>query len=344
MNVKENVSLADYTTMGLGGNAAYLVEISSNQEVQEALNWAKSKQLSSIMIGGGSNIIWGDEGYKGLVIVNKILKFEIYAEDDLNYYVTIGGGEDWDMVVDRTVQASLSGIEALSLIPGSAGATPVQNVGAYGQEISQTLTALEAYDKEQDRFVTIPAADCDFAYRTSRFKTQDKGRFYICSITLHLLKTNPMPPFYAGLQSYLQTNNVTTYTPSVIREAVMNIRKAKLPDPKKDKNVGSFFSNPVVNRPKFMELRDIYPSIPSWQTEDDSIKLSAAWLIEQVGLKGYHDTETGMATWPTQPLVLVNEKARSTIDLISFKNKIVEAVNQKFGISLIQEPEFVASI
>lgn len=341
MKILENVSLASYSTMGLGGNASYLVSVENNMELLEALSWAQERNLPVIMIGGGSNIIWKDEGFSGLIIVNKIERYETFNEDDVNYYVTAGAGENWDTVVERTAQAGLTGIEALSLIPGTAGATPVQNVGAYGQEISQTLTTIEAYDLEQKDFVNIRAADCAFGYRTSRFKTVDRGRFFITAITLHLQKGNPQGPFYASAQKYLDENNITDVTPQALRNAVIAVRQSRLPDPAQVRNNGSFFANPIIKSEDLVRIRAGYPTIPSWTLENGDAKLSAAWLIEQAGFKDYHDDSTGMATWPAQPLVLINEKAKSTADLITFRDNIVATVQQKFGIKLIQEPELL---
>ena len=159
--------------MRLGGNAAYLTEVHDRRELQEALEWASQNRLPVMMIGGGSNIIWKDEGFGGLIMVNKIMRYEEQPVDDENFYVHIGAGENWDEVVARVTAKGMTGIEALSLIPGTAGATPVQNVGAYGQEIANTLVSVEAYDNQAKQFVTIPGMDCAFGYRTSRFKTTD---------------------------------------------------------------------------------------------------------------------------------------------------------------------------
>ena len=341
MNIVEQVSLRDYSTMRLGGPAAYLTEVHSREELVEAVRWAEMKGVETLMIGGGSNIVWRDEGFDGLILVNKMLRFESFAEDDENYYFTVGAGEPWDSVVERTVQAGATGIEALSLIPGTAGATPVQNVGAYGQEIADTLVSVEAYDTQMKQFINIPAADCAFGYRTSRFKNSDHGRFYITAITLHLFRGNPAPPFYASVQQYLDEHPVAAVTSSTVREAVIAIRTAKLPDPKLIANNGSFFANPVVDRGTFAQLSADFGELPHWPAPDGHIKLSAAWLIEHAGFKGYKDTETGMATWQNQPLVLVNESAKSTADLIAFVKKIVTAVKDTFDVNLAIEPELL---
>jgi UDP-N-acetylmuramate dehydrogenase len=342
MDIRHNVSLADYSTMGLGGIALHLVEVTDRNQVLQALTWAHDQQLPVVMVGTGSNIIWGDNGFAGLVIVNKILHYEVYEEDADNTYLTIGAGEPWDSVVERSVTAGLTGIEALSLIPGTAGATPIQNVGAYGQEIAETLTTIEAYDTQVGGFVTIPGSDCGFSYRSSRFKTTDRGRFFITSITLHLRKGNPLPPFYSSVQSYLETHNITNYTPAAIRQAVIFIRSNKLPDPAVVHNSGSFFGNPIISDWEFAQIAQHYETIPHWSADAQMVKLSAAWLIEQVGFKDAHDEATGMATWPKQSLVLVNEHAKSTADLLAFKQKIVEAVKAKFNITLEQEPELLS--
>lgn len=341
MNIFHNVVLADYSTMHLGGVAAHLAEIHDRGELRAALQWADSQQLPVLMIGGGSNIYWRDEGFNGLVLVNRVMKYEDFAEDDLNHYITIGAGENWDSVVERSVAAGLTGIEALSLVPGTAGATPVQNVGAYGQEIAQTLVSIEAYDRTTNQFVTIPNSDCAFGYRSSRFKTIDKGRYFIMAVTLHLMKGNPEPPFYRALQDYLEQNSIYDYTPTVIRDAVMAIRSAKLPNPEIVANNGSFFANPVIDEADFIQMQADYPNAPHWPVEDGKVKLPAAWLLDQAGFKDMHDPETGMATWPQQTLVLINEHAQSTADLEKFKAKIIATVEEKFHITLQQEPELL---
>jgi UDP-N-acetylmuramate dehydrogenase len=282
------------------------------------------------------------------------------------------------------VAAGLTGIEALSLIPGSTGATPAQNVGAYGQEIAQTLVTLEAFDTQAavgtradsdaqmndtntppgsaepaGTFVTLRGSDCGFGYRTSRFKTADRGRFYITSITLQLTKGRPLPPFYPALQTYLEAHQITDYTPAAIRQAVIAIRTSKLPDPAVIHNTGSFFGNPIINSAEFAALLKTLTKttaapasdnpedpalaayIPHWPAGDGTVKLSAAWLIDQAGFKNYDDPATGMATWPQQSLVLVNKSARTTADLLQFKQKIIDAVQAKFNITLQQEPELL---
>lgn len=340
MNVRQNVSLRDYSTMRLGGTAAYMLDVRQASEIPEAVAWAEERNLPVMMIGGGSNIVWRDEGFPGLILVNKIQGFEIRKEDG-GFLVTIAAGENWDQAVERTVREGLTGIEALSLVPGTAGATPVQNVGAYGQEIAQTLVSVEAYDLRAKQMTAIPNAECEFGYRTSRFKARDRGRFFITSITLRLKRDNPRPPFYAALEKYLADNGITTYTPQIIRGAVIAIRSSKLPDPAKVANNGSFFANPIISREHLAELQAVHGDVPNWPTSDGRVKIPAAWLLEQAGFKDYHDPETGMATWPKQPLVLVNEHAQSTAQLLKFRQKILDTVQQTFNITLQQEPELL---
>lgn len=342
MNIFHGVTLADFSTMRLGGPAAHLAEIHTRTELAEAIQWASHQALPVIVIGGGSNIVWRDEGFPGLVLVNKIAGYEVFEEDDQNIYLTIGAGENWDSVVERSVQAGLTGIEALSLIPGTAGATPIQNVGAYGQEISQTLVTVEALDSQTGELMNIPAGDCAFGYRTSRFKTTDRGRYFITAITLHLTRGNLLPPFYPALQQYLTDNNLADTSPATIRQAVIAIRSSKLPDPAVVANNGSFFANPIISQGQLAQIQaDTDLTVPHWPTQEGLVKIPAAWLVEQAGFKDFHDPETGMATWAKQPLVLVNESANSTAHLLTFKQKIVDAVQTKFGVTLQQEPELL---
>ncbi len=335
MTVQENVSLKQYSTMRLGGNARYLCAITSDTELLEALKFASEKKLNTKTIGSGSNLVWSDSGYDGLVIVNNIGGIEI-----TNDVVKIGAGVEWDKAVETTVNSGLSGIEFLSWIPGSSGATPVQNVGAYGKELSDVLINLRAYDLKTNRFVILKNSECGFGYRKSRFNHEDSDRFIITDITLQLSKERPTPPFYKSLQEYLDKTNVVDYTPVALRNAVIEVRKAKLPDPDHVANNGSFFANPILENTEFDKLQQQFPDIPHW-TQGAAKKISAAWLIDRAGFKDFHDEETGMATWSKQPLVLINENAKSTEDLEKFKQKIVTAVREKFNVALAQEPESV---
>jgi UDP-N-acetylmuramate dehydrogenase len=341
MKIMHDVPLALYSTMRLGGKAKSVVHVRTKEELLEALTWAKKDDLAVVMIGLGSNIVWRDEGFNGLIIVNEFPGYEVTLDDDENYYIRVGAGENWDSVVERSVADKASGIEALSLIPGSTGATPVQNVGAYGQEISETLFSLEAYDNTKKTFVILSNQDCGFSYRSSIFKETKKGRYFIISLNLRLTKTHLKLPLYQSLQDYLNENDITDHSPYTIRKAVIAIRSSKLPDPALVANNGSFFANPIIDNDTFAKLKLVHPTIKHWPVGKSKQKLAAAWLIEKSGFKDIHDRATGMATWPTQPLILVNEKAKTTADLLEFKKKIIDSVKENFGVTLIQEPEFL---
>ncbi|MEK7095918.1 MAG: UDP-N-acetylmuramate dehydrogenase [Patescibacteria group bacterium] len=340
MHIQDNVSLRDYSTMGLGGKARFFSEARNEDDLKKLVDWANKQSLPMIVVGEGSNIVWRDEGFKGLLIANRIAGRGVLDQDGHGVTIRIGAGEDWDEIVEWTVKKSLSGIEFLSAIPGRTGAAPVQNIGAYGAEIAQTLVELTALDTQTGDYIVIKNKACGFAYRTSRFKTSDKGRFIITLITLRLSKTPPAPPFYESLEKYLAQHKIKDYNPRTIREAVIAIRAIKLPSPAKVANNGSFFTNPVIGKEEFEILQQKYPDIKGWP-HGNRVKVSAGWLLEEAGFKGVHDKQTGMATWPAQALVLINEHARNTADLLNFKQKIQTKVHQLFGIVLEQEPELL---
>ena len=327
--------------MRLGGAARYFAKAKTKDDLVELNKWAAKKKVQAIVIGDGSNILWSDDGYDGLVIVNQIKGFDVEKVDETTALFTIGAGEDWDKAVQRTVDKGYSGIEQLSLIPGTTGATPVQNVGAYGREIKDVLVSVEAFDTKTQDFVTIDNQDCQFKYRDSRFKSADRGRFFITSITLRLTTDPPSPPFYFSVKDYLEEHKISQPTAKDIRTAVVSVRTKKLPDPDVVANNGSFFGNPIIAHKQFANLQKDYPEIVSWPVGHEQFKLSAAWLIEHAGFKDFHDSTTGMATWNKQPLVLINESAKSTADALAFRDKIVDAVQAQFGITLQQEPELI---
>jgi UDP-N-acetylmuramate dehydrogenase len=324
--------------MRLGGATQALAEVHTKNELIEALGWAEQQHLPALVIGGGSNIIFKD-GYPGLVIVNRLSGFEVIEDASENATIRVAAGENWDSVVEDTVKLGLSGIEKLSAIPGTAGATPVQNVGAYGAEIADTFVELEAYDTEQRQLVTLSKADCQFAYRDSIFKTPGGKRYIITSITLRLVKQLSRPPFYESLQKYLDEHGITSYTPATIRDAVIAIRRVKLPDPAIIANTGSFFKNPIISQEQFAPLGQRFPSIPHWPVPGGRIKIAAGWLVDQAGLKGYQSH--GMKVYEQNALVFVNEHASSYEDLAAFRQEVVDKVQQTFGITLEQEPELI---
>lgn len=341
MYILENVPLNAYSTMRLGGNAAFLTDVTNRSDVSQCVAWAEERNLPYIMIGGGSNIIWGDSGFPGLVMVNKISGIEFQELGGSECYATAGAGENWDNFVAECVEKGLTGIEFLSLIPGTVGATPIQNVGAYGQEVGNSIATIEVYDTQTHQFAMLQGSECEFSYRKSRFNSSDKGRFLITRVTFFLSKSNPTPPYYGAVEHYCEEHGITKITPKAGRDAVIAIRMAKLPDPKLIANNGSFFANPIISTDTFFQLHANYEEMPHWTVDDRHVKVPAAWLIEQAGFKDFHDDQTGMATWAKQPLVLVNEHAKTTADLLAFKQKIIEGVKAKFEITLQQEPEMI---
>lgn len=341
MRILKDVSLKLYSTMRLGGTADYLCEAKSKADLAQAEAWAEARELPIRVIGSGSNIIWRDEGFKGLLVVNKIRGFKKLDEDEASATYEIGAGEHWDRIVDQLVGLKLAGVECLSLIPGTAGATPIQNVGAYGQEIAETLVKVEAYDRMEKSFVTLANDQCAFGYRTSRFKSVDNGRFLISSITLRLRKAAPRPPFYEALQRYFDEKHLKTPTLEQIRKAVIAIRSQKLPDPAKVANNGSFFANPIIEAKQFNALKKKHKAIKGWELDGNRYKVSAAWLVETAGFKGKLDPATGMTAWKGQALVLVNKRAKSTQNLLDYQQKITDTVFEKFSIQLEREPELL---
>lgn len=297
---------------------------------------ARKENLPIFVLGGGSNVITHDEVFEGVVLLNKIKGFEIISETDETTDVKIGAGEVWDEVVEKAIGLGLQGIEAMSGIPGTAGAAPVQNVGAYGQEIADTLISLEAYDSKTDTIVTISADECDFSYRNSIFRDKEKGRYCILNITLRLNKAEPKPPYYASLQKYIDENDIREVNLSVIRVAVLNIRSEKLPDPAELPSAGSFFKNALVEKWKLEELQKEYNGIPNYAMSDGRYKIPTGWLIDKAGLRGYRSH--GMRVYEKNALVLVNDSATGYDDLAAIREEIMQIVFDKFGIKIEQEP------
>lgn len=336
MDVMTNISLKQYTTMKLGGEARYMATADSASDVVSLYRNARKENLPIFVLGGGSNVITHDEVFEGIVLLNKIKGFEVISETDETTDVKIGAGEVWDEVVEKAIGLRLQGIEAMSGIPGTAGAAPVQNVGAYGQEIADTLISLEAYDSKTDTIVTISADECDFSYRNSIFRDKEKGRYCILNITLQLNKAEPKPPYYASLQKYIDENDIREVNLSVIRVAVLNIRSEKLPDPAELPSAGSFFKNALVEKWKLEELQKEYSDIPNYAMSDGRYKIPTGWLIDKAGLRGYRSH--GMRVYEKNALVLVNDSATGYDDLAAIREEIVQIVFDKFGIKIEQEP------
>jgi len=336
MDVHTAVPLKNYTTMRLGGPAQFLTEVHSPQEVDQLYRNSLATSLPVFILGGGSNLIVQDSGFRGVVMRIRIPGFEV-VNDDLNTTtIKIGAGENWDSVVKRTVDMQLTGIEAMSGIPGTVGGVPVTNVGAYGQEIADTLVSLDAYDRTNQQFVTLSNAQCGFSYRHSVFRGEATDRYIITSITLTLSKNQPVPPFYDSLQTYLDGHGIRLYTHQVIRDAILAIRADKLPDPTVTPNAGSFFKNSVVERWVANDLLKTYPAMPHYEMADDMVKIPSGWLIEQAGLKG--QLLHGIRIHSANALVLINESATTYANLAAARQEIVETVRDRFRITLEQEP------
>ncbi len=336
MNVHTNIPLKNYLSMKLGGNTRFMTDVFNTEELRQAITNAHTQGVPFFILGSGSNVIAHDNEYAGLVIRVRIPGFDVLAEDYTTVTIKLGAGEVWDEVVARTVDMSLIGIEAMSGIPSHCGAAPVQNIGAYGQEIADVLTELEVYDTESDQFVTLSSDECKFTYRDSIFRTEARGRYVITSITLQLYKSSPEPPFYDALQKYFDEHNVTIYTPKIIRDAVIAIRTEKLPDPAEKPNSGSFFKNAIIEQWQLDDFLRAYPDAPHYEMGEGRYKIPSGWLIEQCGFKG--QLLHGMRVNPANALVLINESATGYLDLSLARNEIIQAVQDRFHIHIEQEP------
>lgn len=338
--MQENVSLADYCTMHLGGPARYLCTVDSKEALAEAVDWANDQGLKILMLGGGSNVVFSEEGFDGLVIVDHIKGIETVQDDEQSTTFKIGAGEDWDDFVNKTVEMNLSGIEALSLIPGSVGGTPIQNVGAYGQEVGQTLVEVEAYDSLERSFVTLTKDELDLGYRSSNLKVAvEQRRYFISHVILKLSKIMTLErPLYDALEKYFVDHHINELSPTTVRTAVIAIRSSKLPDPKNTPNSGSFFANPIVNSEIYQNIKAMYPEVKAYPL-NGQYKLAAGWLIEAAGLKDY--AAHGLKTYDKQALVIVNDSAKDAEDLMKFRDEIVAKVKEKFNVTLEQEPELI---
>lgn len=351
MKMRENVPLSELTTMRLGGNARYVAEITEPGEITEAVDFAKEHNLPIWVMGGGANTIAHDNGFSGVVLLNRIhgifvkVGEDYIAPEDLTFekrqelgdeIILVGmSGEIWDDFVKVACELGYTGIEAMSMIPGTVGAAPVQNIGAYGQDIAKVIESVEAFDLREGKFVTIDKAEMRMGYRHTRFNFgEDAGRFLITSVTVKLKKGELEPPFYNSLQRYIDEHLETDFSPMNIRRMVSEIRSEKLPDPEFVASAGSFFKNVYVDKSGADEAEK--KGIPVWRDAEGKGKINSGWLIEQCGLKGAE--LFGFKVSDKAALVLINEKAKSYNDLANARKKIVDAVREKFGYTLEQEP------
>ncbi len=332
MKIQEKVNLSALTTFGIGGPARYLVWVKTKKELLGAVDFAKKEGLPIFVLGRGSDILVSEKGVKAVVIQLKNKEFVVKGNQ-----VKLGAGLNWDGTVARIVNLGLGGVECLSGIPGTVGAAPVQNIGAYGQELADNFLSLEAFDITRGDFRRFTKKQCQFSYRDSLFK-RNKGRYIIFSVTLKLRKNAKPTITYESLKKYFGQKDLARLTIQQVREAVLAVRKTKLEDPKKVGNAGSFFKNPVVSKRKFGVLLARYHQLPSFP-DKTGVKLSAGWLVEQVGWKGkrYKSAQVSQI----HALVLVNPGGARAADVRALATKIKRDVKRKFGIALEEEVQYV---
>lgn len=328
MKITENVLLSSLTTMRLGGPVRYVIEIENSSDLKTAHDFIAEKNLPYFVLGGGANTIGHDEGFNGTIIKNAMIGID--AQDTV---IKIMGGTVWDDAVAFTCDKGYTGIEALSKIPGLAGAAPVQNIGAYGQDVAQTFVSAEVYDFKEKSFKTLTKADFNFSYRQSILNTTEKNRYFVISITLALQKGQMSRPFYNSIERYIAEHDCTDFSPNGIRQIVSTIRADKLPDPAEKASSGSFFKNIYLSEQEAKMAEE--KGYPVYRGHD-GLKINSGWLIEQAGLKG--KLLHGMRVSDTAALVLINESARSYADLAAARAEIIQTVQDKFGYTLEQEP------
>ena len=343
IEVKENVPLAPLTTLGVGGRARFFVRAESIHDVEAAVAFSREKRLALFVLGGGSNVVVSDRGWNGLVLQIGIPGIDEHATGRFN----VGAGVDWDAFVAHSVSRNYSGIECLSGIPGSVGGTPVQNVGAYGQEVSQTITSLLAFDLAENRVRELSAAECGFSYRTSIFNTSQRGRYVILRVSYALEQDGKPRLQYADLQKYFAGSDGS---PSLAetRKAVRNIRASKgmliTPGDPDSRSAGSFFKNPVLTSAELEELTRCAAErnlrVPRFPALAQQHKISAAWLVENSGFsKGYERGATGISS--KHALAIVNRDGATAAEIIALKEEIQARVEQVWGIHIEPEPVFV---
>lgn len=338
MQIRENVSLLPYNTFGIDVRAKYFSRFTNLDELKELLNFSDGPTTSQLVLGGGSNILLTKD-FDGLVIKNEVGGIEVIHEDEANIYVKAGAGVNWHRLVMHCVENNFAGMENLSLIPGNVGASPMQNIGAYGVELKDVFYKLEAYHAKENYTKIFSLEECAFGYRESVFKHKYKGQFVITSVTYRLNKTPVFHTGYGAVQQELESMGVTELSIQAISQAVINIRSSKLPDPKKIGNAGSFFKNPQVTQPFYEELKKLYPAVPSFPFDETHVKIPAGWLIEQCGWKGFRKGDAGC--YAKQALVLVNYGNATGEEIYGLSEEILQSVKRTFGIELEREVNIV---
>ncbi|MGB9234280.1 MAG: UDP-N-acetylmuramate dehydrogenase [Terriglobales bacterium] len=346
MTIQENVALAPMTSLQVGGPARYFAEARREDEVREAVDFSKTRNLPLFVLGGGSNLLVADSGWPGLVL--RIAIGGLTTESTGNAILfTVGAGHDWDAFVAQAIAQNCAGIECLSGIPGSVGGTPVQNVGAYGQEVAGTIESVRALDTKEGRTVTLPSPACGFRYRASIFNKDERGRYIILRVNFRLRRGGAPSLKYADLQKHFAESK-TPPSLSAVREAVLRIRSAKgmllIPGDDDSRSAGSFFKNPVLTEVQFEDVAARAVSrgleFPSYPALDAQHKISAAWLVEHSGFgRGFRLGAAGIST--KHALALINTGSAHAIDIVHLKETIQERVQREWGISLEPEPVFV---
>lgn len=344
--ILQNVDIAPYTTFRLGGPARYFAIATSSADLPALFKFAADNNVKTFILGGGSNIVVTDEPLEILVIKMEIDGIEIVdppADGKLKYsLVKAGAGVEWDKLVAWAVKKNLAGIEALSAIPGTCGAAPVQNIGAYGAEFKDVCESVEVYDTKNSSSITLSNKDCKFTYRDSIFK-REPGRYVITNIIIKLTPHSAKAPrgHFVKIPDYPGVKDKLPASPTLadIRKAITEIRWNKLPKPSEVANVGSFFKNPIVDKKTFKEMEKKWPNIVNFPAENNKIKIGAGWLIDQCGLKGF--TRDSLSTYQNNALVIVNNGQATFDELLAFVQEITRTVNNKFGITLEVEPILV---
>lgn len=332
-NILHNYSLKDHNTFGVTAKAKYFASFNSEQELTELLKNNICKTEPLFILGGGSNILLTKD-FKGIVLANKIKGINIISEDKHSTSITVGAGEVWHDFVLWSIQKSLSGIENLALIPGLIGASPMQNIGAYGTEVKEVITKVSYIEIESGVKKEITNKECRFGYRNSIFKEELKGKAVITEVVYKLSKTPLNNIKYGSITDELKRLEKEP-SPSSIAEAVINIRSSKLPDPKVLGNSGSFFTNPIIEIHEFEKLKKEFPDIIGYKVSDTEAKISAGWLIDNVELKGYRKSDAGVHK--NHALVLVNYGNATGLEIINLAREIQQTVKDKYGISIETE-------
>ncbi|HET9055962.1 MAG TPA: UDP-N-acetylmuramate dehydrogenase [Chitinophagaceae bacterium] len=336
MKIIPNISLKPYNTFGVDAKAKYFSGFTSVDELRELSN-ANAWQ-SIFVLGGGSNVLFTKD-FDGLVLKNEIKGINIVHENEHYVDIKVGAGEKWHQFVMHCIEHNWAGVENLSLIPGSVGASPIQNIGAYGVEIKDVFYCLEAYHYADKKVYTFTLNDCEFSYRNSVFKARYKGQFVILNATYRLNKQPKFHIKYGAIEQELERMGVKTLNIRAISQAVINIRSSKLPNPDLIGNAGSFFKNPEISAAQFSDLTIQFPGIIGYKLPDEKIKLAAGWLIEQCGWKGFRRGDAGCHS--DQALVLVNYGNANGAEILALGEEIRESVKTKFGVELQKEVNII---